>query len=52
MKGGERAFEMRREECGLSGETKIGKAEVEMGVKMDGKIEKDFGSGVVNVRYE
>ena len=35
-----------------SGETRIGKAEVEIGVEMDEKIEKGFGSGVVDVRYE
>lgn len=44
-------FEM-REDSGWGGETRIGKAEVETGVEMDGKIEKGFGSGVVNVWYE
>ena len=52
LKGGERAFEMRREDSGWGGETRIGRAEVEMGVEMDEKIRKGFGSGVANVRYE
>jgi hypothetical protein len=49
LKGGERVFEMGD---GWGGETRIGKAEVEMGVEMDEKIEKGFGGRVVNVRYE
>ena len=51
LKGGEHAFEM-REDSVWSGETRIGKAEVEIGVEMDEKIDKGFGSGVINVRYE
>ena len=51
LEGGERVFEM-REDSGWGGETRIGKAEVEIGVEMDEKIEKGFGSGVVDVRYE
>lgn len=41
-----------REDSVWSGGTRIGKAEVEIGVEMDEKIEKGFGSGVINVRYE
>ena len=50
LKGAEHAFEMREDKW--SGETRIGKAEVEIGVEMDEKIDKGFGSGVINVRYE
>ena len=49
LEGGERVFEM-REDSGWGGETTIGKAEVEIGVEMDEKIEKGFGSGVVDER--
>ncbi|OCL01432.1 hypothetical protein AOQ84DRAFT_444016 [Glonium stellatum] len=51
-KGSERAFEMKREDSGWSAETRIGKAEVEMGVEISEKIKNNFGSGIVNVRYE